>query len=271
MSLKNLMVHLDQGPRTAYRLELAAALARRHEARIVGVFGQLAHAQQVGVVATWPPESYVEAAEASRALFKKATAGVPRAEWHDINRGSDAEVIRQVTHLARYFDLVVLGQYDDRGKPHEPAELAHEVVLDCGRPVLILPYIWDIAPLGAHPLIAWNDTREASRALNDALPLIANCQEALLVSLAASREDAEASCAEAVRHLGCHGIAATSEVFVLADEEAVGAMDMLLNRVSDRAADLLIMGAHSGGAFSLRGSGTRHILRHMTVPVLMSS
>jgi len=271
MTLKNLMVHLDQGQRTAHRLELAAALARRHEARLVGVFGQLAQAQQVGVVATWPPESYVEAAEASRALFEKSAAGLAHAEWRDINRGSDAEVIRLVTQIARYFDLAVLGQYDDRGKAYEPAELVHEVVLNCGRPVLILPYIWNFAPIGKRPLIAWNDTREASRALNDSLALIADCTEALVLSLAPNREDAEASCAEAVRHLGCHGIEATSEVFVLAEEEGVGAMDMLLNRASDRTADLLIMGAHSGSPFSARGSGTRHILRHMTVPVLMSS
>ena len=40
MALKNLMVHLDQGERTAARLELAVSLARRHQARLVGVFGQ---------------------------------------------------------------------------------------------------------------------------------------------------------------------------------------------------------------------------------------
>ena len=50
-------------------------------------------------------------------------------------------------------------------------------------------------------------------------------------------------------------------------------MDMLLNRASDRSADLLVMGAHGsiGFPFESRGAGTRYILRHMTVPVLMSS
>ena len=53
---KDLMVHLDEGERTSARLELAATLARRHKARLTGVFGQRAEAVQVGVIASWPPE-----------------------------------------------------------------------------------------------------------------------------------------------------------------------------------------------------------------------
>jgi nucleotide-binding universal stress UspA family protein len=55
--------------------------------------------------------------------------------------------------------------------------------------------------------------------------------------------------------------------------EDVGIMDMLLNRVTDRGADLLVMGAHGqiGFPFVSRGAGTRHVLRCMTVPVLLSS
>jgi nucleotide-binding universal stress UspA family protein len=50
-------------------------------------------------------------------------------------------------------------------------------------------------------------------------------------------------------------------------------MDMLLNRVTDRGADLLVMGAHGhiGFPFVSRGAGTRYILRHMTVPVVLAN
>lgn len=52
-----------------------------------------------------------------------------------------------------------------------------------------------------------------------------------------------------------------------------GFLDMLLNRVTDRGADLLVMGAHGqiGPPFISRGTGTRYILKHMTVPALMSN
>jgi nucleotide-binding universal stress UspA family protein len=50
-------------------------------------------------------------------------------------------------------------------------------------------------------------------------------------------------------------------------------MDMLLNRVADHGADLLVMGAHGKVGFPIasRGTGTLHILRSTTVPVLMAN
>ena len=270
MFLKNLIVHLDQGERTAARLNLAVSLAKMHQARLVGVFGQRAQPQKVGVVASWPSQEYVVARDASKLAFEKATSGLSRAEWHDINRGSDAEVVSHIVTLARHADLVVLGQHDERHKSHVPEELVMEVILECGRPVLVVPYAGSFTDVGKHPLIAWNNAREAAHALNDALPLIEGCDEAMVLSFSAHHDEGESSCAEVARHLATHGINAKAEVMVVQD---FGIMDLLLNRVTDLGADLLVMGAHDhiGFPFVSRGGGTRHILRHMTVPVLMSN
>jgi nucleotide-binding universal stress UspA family protein len=270
MSVKNLMVHLDPGKRTAARLKLAVALARKHGARLVGVFGQRAEPRRVGVVATWPSAEYVKAAKASKAAFEKATADLAAAEWRDINRGSDAELLLQITDSARFCDLMILGQHDEEVKAHVPHELPQEVVVNSGRPILVVPYAGDFRELGKRPLIAWNNSREAAHALNDALPLIKDCKKVVVVSLDTRLASAEASCAEVARHLACHGLKAKTDVMMV---ENVGVMDMLLNRVADFGADLLVMGANSqiGFPFVSGGAGTRHILQHMTVPVLMSS
>ena len=55
-------------------------------------------------------------------------------------------------------------------------------------------------------------------------------------------------------------------------DEQLGVMDALLNNISDSSIDLLVMGAHTPTRrpFMSQGTGTRFILRHMTVPVLMS-
>ncbi len=270
MSLKNLMVHLDSGERAAVRLDLAVGLARRHGARLIGVFGQRAEAHRIGVVASWPSAEYVAARDASKAAFEKATAGLARAEWIDVNRGGDAEILRQVTNQARHVDLVVLGQREHGGNTLLPEDFVMEVILDCGRPVLVIPYAGDFTGVGKRPVIAWHESREAAHALNDALPLLDDCDDSWVISFAARHEDASASCADAVRHLDDHGVKAKAEVLVVED---FGIMDLLLNRVSDRSADLLVMGAHAhiGFPFVSRGSGTRYILQHMTVPVLMSN
>lgn len=270
MALKNLMVHLDQSERTSSRLTLAVSLARTHQARLVGVFGQLAQSQSVGVVSSWPTPEYAAAAQASKAAFEIAAAGLPDIVWHDINRGSEAELVRQVTDLARHVDLVIMGQYDDKTRSYVPADLAEEVILNAGRPVLMIPYIGDFTEVAKRPLIAWSNVREAARALNDALPLMAGCEKATVMSFAPNAEEARSACDNVIRHLACHGIQAQSQVMLVTD---IGIMDMLLNANTDLGTDLLIMGAqgHVGLPFMSRGAGTRYVLRHMTVPVLMSN
>ena len=270
MSLKDLMVHLDEGERTKVRLEIAVSIARQHQARLLGVFGQRAEPGQAEIIASWPGKEYLAAAQSSKAQFEKASAGLAQAEWHDVNRGGDAELLRKITDIARYSDLILLGQHDDSVKAHVPPELPEEIVLNSGRPVLLIPYIGDFSPFFQHPLIAWNKSREAAHAVNDAIPLIESCREATIMSLDTLHDEAAASCAELAGHLARHGIKSKSDILIVDD---IGIMDMLLNRVTDRDADLLVMGAHGqiGFPFLSRGAGTRHILRHMTVPVLMSN
>ena len=52
---------------------------------------------------------------------------------------------------------------------------------------------------------------------------------------------------------------------------AIGIMDMLRDKTSDRGPDLLVTGAQGHMPFVGRGAGTRYVFRHMSVPVLMSS
>ena len=269
MALKNLMVHLSKSDRTPQRLEAAVGLARKHNARLVGVFGQLADAMRIGVVPSWPPESYVEAREASKAQFEAATAGLPDVEWVDVNRGSEALVTLRMVEIARSFDLVVMGQYRDPAQSFAPPDLCEDMVLNSGRPVLIIPYIRTHIELGKRPMVAWTNAREAARALNDALPLIEGCEEVLLFSSLEEGDEGNPH-AEVAKHLAAHGIKCRSRIEFL--DENIGVMDAMLNSITDASVDLLVMGAHtpSKRPFLSHGSGTRFILRHMTVPVLMA-
>ena len=267
MALKDLLVHLDPGERTPMRLAIAVDLARERDARLIGLFAQRALPEQVGVVATWPSPDYVAAAQASRTAFEEATNGLRAAEWRDVNRGGDSELLRLVTENARYADLVVIGQYDENAPELVPPELAEEIVIHSGRPVLVLPYAGTYEHVGRHPLIAWDRSRESARALHDALPLIADCTEAIVVSLDSPYEEAEQSAAAVAAHLACHGINARTEVLV-AEEEHV--MDFVLNRVTDLDADLLVMGAHRHTSFVRSPTDPRGILRQMVVPTLVA-
>lgn len=268
MALKNMMVHLTQSERTPYRLEVAVALARKYNARLVGVFGQLGKAQRIGIVAQWPSDEYKQAAEKSKAKFDEATAGLANAEWIDLNRGSESQVTEELVRHARCFDLVVMGQYREPGMSYAPPDICEDVVVNSGRPVLIIPYIGNYSAVGTRPMMAWTSTREAARALNDALPLIEGCDEMVLFSVDTGTTNPHT---EVARHLQAHGIRTRSEIEVV--DEDIGIMDVMLNRTSDLGIDLLVMGAHQveRRPFATQGAGTRYILRHMTVPVLMSN
>jgi hypothetical protein len=117
-----------------------------------------------------------------------------------------------VTRIASTADLVVLGQRDpDHSTGLESPE---EVVVGCGRPVLIVPYGRRVETLGERVLIAWNNSREAMRAMHDALPLLAQSSEVLIVSVNPEDDDDKRLAGDVAAHLGRHGLNARPEVIM---------------------------------------------------------
>lgn len=270
MRLANILVQIDSGTRSGVRLAMAAALARRHGARLVGLFAQKADAHFIGVVPVWPSEAYTRAGMASRAAFVAAAAeaGVERAEWRDANRGRDAEVLRAVIEAARCYDLLVLGQVSE-DEHLVPENLVEHAIQETGRPVLVVPSAGSFESLGRRALLAWNGSREAARAINDALPLVVDDGSTVVLSIGSAALPPEASSDAILTHLACHNVRAQAEQVVAGD---VGVMDVLLNGVAEHGADLLVLGAPTGHGLPAhgRGSGTHYLLRHITAPVLIS-
>ncbi|MFD2182704.1 hypothetical protein [Rhodoplanes azumiensis] len=265
MALKNILVHLDSGPRTAERLALAVRIAARNQARLTGVFGQLAEAHRVGVVAEWPPAAYAAAAAESREAFSKTAGSLADAEWVDLNRGGEDEIMHRLGQLACYSDLTVLGQHEDAARRLAPAELATHVCSASGRPVLVVPYAGRFPDVGRRPMFAWSETAGAARALADGLALTSPDAEALL--LYAYERNLRSEFAErAVALLKSHGVTAQFEPFALEDETM---MDVLLNFASDHGADLMTLGLTGSVGLSLFDRGRpKPTLRELTVPVL---
>ncbi len=268
MTLANILVHLDSSPRCAMRTALAVTLATRHGARLTGLFAEISHAHQVGVVATWPSEDHIARAAVAESAFAAATATLgDRAHFLDVNRGSEHEILVRATDIARLFDLVVLGQIEDGGRV--PRDLPEQIVLESGRPVLMIPYAGSFEDLGHRPLFAWHRSRGAARALADALPLIQPQADALVVQAGRHGDPGDEFAPLLLGHLAAHGITGHYHTAVV---EEVKLMDTLLNQAADHSADLLAIGAFDSTGFPFlgRGSGTRYVMRHMTLPVLFS-
>jgi nucleotide-binding universal stress UspA family protein len=124
--------------------------------------------------------------------------------------------------------------------------------------------------VGRRALIAWNGRREAARAVHDALPLLTDAEQTVVLTVGAEPSDAEADpAAEILRHLGRHDLPVRAAHEVETDLDIA---DILLNRAAESGADLLVMGAygHSRLREFVLGGATRSILRQMTLPVLMA-
>jgi len=283
MGFKDILVALDSAPAARGRIELAAALAERFGAHLIGLhtalgaeaprrrgyFDYFDHSLLDPLYREYREKMQADA-ERTRALFEEiASRHELSAEWRTAS-GYPSEI----TALnGRYVDLIVLGQLD----PDDPQAtlfrpLPEEVALGVGRPILVVPYAGSWKEIGRRVLVGWDASREATRAINDAMPLLAGAQTVTVLAVDPAGSPAnhgEVPGADIALHLARHGVKATIEATVSA---GIGAGNALLSRASDLEADLLVMGAygHSRVRELLLGGATRTVLESMTLPVLMA-
>ena len=174
---------------------------------------------------------------------------------------------------ARYADLVVLGQVDpETADGPEERDFPDHAILAAGRPTLMVPYAGTFSAFGEHAVIAWSATRESTRAVTAALPLLKRAKKVTVIvgdAIPGVGGHGAMPGADIALYLARHGI----QVEVSQEKTAgIDVGSLLLSRISDLGADLLVMGAygHSRLRELVLGGVTRTILHEMTVPVLMS-
>lgn len=271
MAVRELLVHLDLTPAAGRRLDLSLALAARLGARLVGMFAA-ADTNVQGLSSQSRHELLARTAAGAEPAFREraAAAGVG-AEWLMKVPPDDVAVAAELIHAARLVDLAVLGQFDPGSADGAiPPTLVEQTVMRSGRPVLVVPFAGAFKAPGKRAVIAWNGSREAARAVNDALPLLRDAEEVTVLALAPARRarrEPEPSPAGIVRHLAEHGIAAVPDRLVFKASE-IDAAERLLSHLADAAADLLVMGGwpRSGE----RNSLATGVLARTTVPMLLS-
>ncbi len=277
MSFKDLLVVVDDAANAAERVDVAARLASAFGAHLTGLHVSEPPAMRPSLLAQFPGPvldmlSSVarEDAATAKALFEGRMRAVDvgvATEWRAVE-GDSAEVI---TLHARYTDLTVLGQIDPDAVA-AASDLPEQVIMGAGRPVIVVPYAGAFKTLGQRVIVAWNASREATRAVNDALPILARAANVRVLSVnprGGRAGHGPIAGADISLHLARHGVRVEAAT-VNADDVRVD--DMLLSQAADAGADLIVMGAygHSRLGEYVLGGATRHILRQITVPVFMS-
>lgn len=276
MAYKDILVVVDDAPACEERVNVAIRLAARHEAHLIAL---MVHEVYVSPIAAARIPSGLldehrraveEARRRVREKFERlaGAASVPH-EWH----AAEGDPVMAATLFSRHADLAVIGQESpDHGGFGTVRNLAEHVVLASGRPVLVVPHASAYPKVGERVLVAWDASREAARAVADALPLLKDAGRVVTLSAnpdSGAGQHGELPGADIPRHLARHG--------VHVDVQRVSSMDvsiaeLLLNRIVDESIDMLVMGAY--GHARMReiwlGGVTRRLMESMTVPVLIS-
>lgn len=271
---RDLLVHVDGSQAGRQRLQFAVDLALRTAARLSGLHVM----PPPDVPPLYKPSQLDEAvanmslklaanARAAREAFKEEVAQrLADTRWFE----ADGDVVDGICDRARYADLVILGEYERQGpQVAHPLPIAHSVVLRCGRPVLVVPAA--AGPISfAKAAIAWDGSREAVRAVHDALPLLALSKSVEIVTIIAPEAVESSDGAKHLSaHLANHGIKIEAGVIQIRSEEEPIA---LRQAIENADCDLLVMGGYSHPKWLefMFGGATQSILRVSKIPVLVS-
>ena len=278
MSYKSILVQLDTSEAVNARLELALRLAKQFDAHLTGLFTVFKPEPGSFNVMAGTAEYFVEREkvreEREGALRRLFHAELARAKITGEWKVAAEHANTAVPKAARLADLTVISQDNpDDPESYIADQFVENLVLSAGRPVLLVPYAGQFPSIGSHVLFAWDGSREATRALHDALPFLARAKQITVLTVNALDDEMPASRipgADIAAIIARHGAKVVTEEIEGVRGVPVG--EMLLTSASDLGADLIVMGCygHSRWRELVLGGATRSILKSMTVPVLMS-
>lgn len=279
MKSKTILVLLNDPRRAKRLLDAAVPLARANEAHLIGLsvmppYVVLPAADGAGVTVTMEEHRELFRTDMAgiKSVFEASTSDLARpAEWRESDAGFDSVSARQLEH-ARAADLVVTSQVDATWGSSALHEDPERLIMESGRPVLLVPNEGRNALPARRVTVAWDGRREAARAVFDAVPVMGGADDVSLVWINPEKAGQRAGdlpgfdiCAALSRH----GIKSQ-----MVEAHAIGG-DVgaeLLRQAKVQGADLLVMGCygHSRLRELILGGASRHILSNMDLPVLMS-
>ena len=276
MAIKDIAICYNGSDNADAALKFAVQMSKKYDAALTGVYVK-APVQFEGRYEQWISQDVLDNLRAAEQGVSKAIEESFRekaaAEAFDgpldwlFEEGQPNDLLAR---SARYFDLLLIGQFSDpdNAKRHVRAE---DIVLRSGKPLIVVPNGYQVRPFKEYAVVAWDGSRPAARALTDAMQILETKKRLDVVTIGGDGVKDHRLPADPgiVRHLERHGINA-QQVTLSAKREGAGAT--ILNYCAENDPDVLVMGAlgHARLRTDLFGSLTRHILRHMNVPILMA-
>jgi nucleotide-binding universal stress UspA family protein len=270
MSYATLMTSVDSESPIENIVRMAAALAVRFSATLIGVSAQAVRppvfSEGILISDVSPDEikAVLERLSKQEKWFRKAATKCGSLQWRSaIDFPTD-----MLTQEARAADLVIINGRRKPGDEYNSLNPAG-VILKSGRPVLVVPE--GVESIAAdHVVVGWKDTREARRAIQDALPFLHEASRVTVVQVyrEGDEERSRRATEDVVRFLSQHRIRSEAKTMLHKNSDAMQLVEFCLNE----RADLLVTGAygHSRLGEWIFGGVTHELLTSSPVCCLMS-
>jgi len=274
MFCKDILVVVDASEPSSNAVKCAANLAAGHEAHLTGLY--LGYNPMTGFAETQIPPDLLQQhqdnlaraeQDARRGFEEICRATGISSEWRSAWEAQTSALMLS----ARYVDLVTMSGAASNTADMIAHRYADSVVIAAGRPVLLFPETYKWGKGFQRVMVAWDGSREAARAVHDALPFMTRAQQVVVMEVTAGREETEIRdpASDIARHLSRHGVVVETTHAIKGD---ISVGDQLLDASVDKNADLLVAGAY--GHSRLReyalGGVTRHLMMHLSIPMLFS-
>lgn len=279
MSFKTMLVHIADDDAGAARMEAAATLAERFDARLIGF---AAAAQPAPIIAEgssfaagiWAEQAaqHEKAAQTAAARFSEMMDRRGLSQEARVIGGFEDTAGAALAVSARYSDLTIIGGRDAVATRALADSMIDGALFDTGRPALALPAAGAGAGIGRRPLIAWDGGPQAARAARDALPFLTSAEEvrvAVAKTYFGMGRHGEEPGADIARWLAGHGARVSVEVL---DPGRRRVAEALSQAAKDGGCDMIVMGAfgHSRIREAIFGGVTSEMLEEPPLPLFLA-
>ena len=257
MAYKDILVYLDPTDAAPDRLRLAVAMAQAHGARLIGVDAS----SEAALRGSWGDRASRIGPEFEAAIKEAGLVG------RFVGTSAAFTIGGEYGHCV---DLIIAPRPEDEARALVRSEIPDGTLLASGAPMLTLPNDWKLSPVGENIVIAWNASREAIRAVHDAMPLLVKAKKVTIFIFSARESALHATSEMLADHLHRHGV--VTKISDWTNTGDISALEALFASLDTQDADLIVAGAFGQSRLfeSLFGGVSLDLMRQPTTPIFLA-
>ena len=274
---RDLLVHQDAGAASLNALSYARSLMDDAGGKVTALMLGLTPIYPAGFYGEATADAWLaaraqaekEAAELERLLRARLEKAAPEAEFRrlDVLGGDGPD---RFAEIGRYFAAAVLGMDSPAGTDAQ-RRLFNAALFQSGRPLIVVPAAAEARGAPKRIAVGWSPTREATRAVHDALPMLKAAELVRIVAVDDPRARSESGepGADIAAHLARHGVQAEVRFVPKGDSGVTGT---LVDEARYCGAELMVLGGYGHSRFSewMLGGVSRDIVTASAIPLLFS-